>query len=95
MIEQLIPYFKITGHGALTLALVSILAYFAITFFRDFSLPGRKVSNDLILALSKLREIKSKGEYTDLESIRETAMVSTTLKFYWDEFGETKHNLKN
>jgi hypothetical protein len=94
MIEQLIPYFQIWGHGALTLSLVSVLVYFALTFFRDFSLPGRKVSNDLTLALSKLNEIKSKGDYTDLENIRETAMVSSTLKFCWDEFSDTLHGQK-
>ena len=94
MIEQLIPYIQSWGHHALTLALVSVLMYFSSTFWIDFFKPGKKVSSDLALALSKLREIKSKGNYTDLEDIRENAMVSLTLKSCWDEFSDTLHGQK-
>lgn len=94
MIEQLIPYLQSWGHHALTLALVSVLVYFAYTFGRDFYKPGKKVSADLALALDKLREIKDKGDYTDLEGIRENAMVSATLKSCWDEFSDTLHGQK-
>ena len=94
MIEQLIPYLQSWGHHALTLALVSILVYFAYTFARDFYKPGKKVSADLALALAKLREIKSQGDYTDLDGIRENAMVSATLKSCWDEFSDTLHGQK-
>ena len=94
MIEQLIPYLQSWGHHALTLALVSVLVYFAYTFGRDFYKPGKKVSADLALALDKLREIKDKGDYTDLDGIRENAMVSATLKSCWDEFSDTLHGQK-
>lgn len=94
MIEQLIPYLQSWVHHALTLVLVSVLVYFAYTFVRDFYKPGQKVSADLALALSKLREIKSQGNYTDLDGIRENAMVSATLKSCWDEFSDTLHGQK-
>ena len=94
MIEKLIPFLQSWGHHALTLALVSVLVYFAYTFGRDFYKPGKKVSADLALALDKLREIKDKGDYTDLDGIRENAMVSATLKSCWDEFSDTLHGQK-
>jgi uncharacterized protein with HEPN domain len=94
MIEKLIPFLQSWGHHALTLALVSVLVYFAYTFGRDFYKPGKKVSADLALALNKLREIKDKGDYTDLDGIRENAMVSATLKSCWDEFSDTLHGQK-
>jgi hypothetical protein len=94
MIEQLIPYLESWGHYALTLVLVPVLMYFASTFWMDFFKPGKKVSGDLASALSKLREIKSKGNFTDLEDIRENAMVSVTLKSCWDEFSDTLHGQK-
>jgi uncharacterized protein with HEPN domain len=94
MIEQLIPHLQSWGHHALTLVLISVLVYFAYTFGRDFYTPGKKVSADLALALDKIREIKAKGDYTDLDGIRENAMVSATLKFCWDEFSDTLHGQK-
>jgi len=94
MIEQMIPYLQSWGHLALTLVLVSILVYFVYTFLRDFFKPGKKVSSDLATALAKLREIKDRGAYTDLDRIRESAMVSETLKFCWDEFSDTLHGQK-
>lgn len=94
MIENLIPYLQSWGHHALTLALVSVLVYFAYTFGKDFFTPGKKVSADLALALEKLREIKATGVYTDLDGIRENAMVSATLKSCWDEFSDTLHGQK-
>lgn len=94
MIEKLIPFLQSWGHHALTLALVLVLIYFAYTFGRDFYKPGKKVSADLALALDKLREIKDKGDYTDLDGIRENAMVSATLKSCWDEFSDTLHGQK-
>jgi len=94
MIEQLIPYLESWGHYALTLVLVPVLMYFASTFWMEFFKPGKKVSEDLASALSKLREIKSKGNFTDLENIRESAMVSLTLRACWDEFSDTLHGQK-
>lgn len=94
MIEQLNLYLQSWGHQALTLGLIVVLLYFAYTFVIDFSKPGKKVSDDLTQALTKLRDIKSKGIYNDLDCIRENAMVSTTLKSCWDEFSDTLHGQK-
>ena len=94
MIEQLNLYLQSWGHQALTLGLIVVLLYFAYTFVIDFSKPGKKVSDDLTQALTKLRDIKSQGIYTDLDGIRENAMISTTLKSCWDEFSDTLHGQK-
>lgn len=94
MIEQLIPLLQNWGHHALTLVLVLVLSYFAYTFSRDFSKPGKKVSSDLRQAITKLREIKSQGNLTDLDGIRQDAMVSSNLKACWDEFSDTLHGQK-
>ena len=94
MIEQLNLYLQIWGHQALTFVLIAVLLYFAYTFVTDFSKPGKKVSKDLTQALTILRDIKSAGNYNDLDSIRENAMVSTTLKSCWNEFSDTLHGQK-
>ncbi len=94
MIEKLIPYIQSWGHHALTLALVSVLVYFSYTFIRDFFKPAKKVSSDLKLALKRLREMQSQGKHTNLERIRENAMVSAALKTCWDEFRDTLHGQK-
>lgn len=94
MIEQLIPYLQSWGHHALTLILIFVLIYFANTFWKEFFENGKNVSNDLERAIKKLNDIKSNGNYTDLEVIREKAMVSQTLKSCWDEFSDTLHGQK-
>lgn len=94
MIEQLNPYLQSWGHHVLTLVLVIVLVYFAYTFRQDFYNPGKKVSVDLALALANLREIKSQGDYTNLDGIRENVMVNPALKFCWDEFSDTLHGQK-
>lgn len=94
MLEQLNANFQNWGHLLLTLGLVSVLLKIAHTFWRDFFNPGKKVSTDLTLAVAKLREMKSQGTCTDLDDLREKAMVSPTLKFCWDEFRDTLHGQK-
>lgn len=94
MIEQLIPYLQSWGHHALTLFLIFVLIYFANTFWKEFFENGKNVSSDLARAIKKLNDIKSNGNYTDLEDIREKAMVSPTLKSCWDEFSDTLHGQK-
>lgn len=94
MIEQLIPHLQNWGHHVLTLGLICVLIYFANTFWKEFFQSGKNVSSDLALAINKLNEFKTKGNYTDLEGIREKAMVSQTLKSCWDEFSDTLHGQK-
>lgn len=94
MIEQLFPYLQSWGHHALTLFLILVLIYFANTFWKEFFENGKNVSNDLTRAIKILNDIKSNGNYTDLEVIREKAMVSPTLKSCWDEFSDTLHGQK-
>lgn len=94
MIEQLNSVFQDWGHHGLTVLLLLVLLYFAFTFRADFFTPGKRVSRELKAALETLRDIKTKNQANNLDSIREKAMVSTTLKSCWDEFSDTLHGQK-
>jgi len=67
----------------------------AVFFFFVFHVaPGRRMGGNLRVAFQRLGEQERAENLTDLDALRERAMVSPELKHCWDEFRDTLHPQK-